>query len=158
MRSSFLVALTQFLLVASQTTFQPAGIPFAAPVTTAPGLAANVIFSNLTAPRGIALDSLENLLVIERGFGVTAFTAVSSPSAGYERKVVFGNTALTQGIQVDGSNLYVSTAGAVLLYNYNPATKTVTSTTGISIITGIPPDGGAPYPALSCRYSFKYKS
>ncbi|EEB88093.1 hypothetical protein MPER_14274, partial [Moniliophthora perniciosa FA553] len=42
-----------------------------------PGLTAGVVFSNLTAPRGITFDSEGNLLVVERGFGVTALSAVT---------------------------------------------------------------------------------
>ncbi|ESK92644.1 nhl repeat-containing protein [Moniliophthora roreri MCA 2997] len=120
------------------TTFQPSGVPFRNPVVTAPGLTASVVFSNLTAPRGITFDSEGNLLVVERGFGVTALSAVTG---GFERTVVIESTAFTQGIQVDGTDLYVSTAGEVLLYQYNPATKSVTAGIPQSVITGVPADG-----------------
>ena len=46
---------------------------FRSPVAVAPGLRATVISANLTTPRGVTLDSLGNILVIERGL-VDPFT------------------------------------------------------------------------------------
>lgn len=122
-------------------TFQQLGAPFKAPVTVSQGFAAHVIFSNLTTPRGITIDSSQNILVIERGLGVTAFSR-SPTLVGWDRTVVIQNTLLTQGIQVDGRKLYVSTAGDVLLYDYNPNSKSVSLSVPVTLITGIPPDGG----------------
>lgn len=129
------------ILAASSTTFQPLGVPFLNPVVTAPGFTAQVLFSNLTTPRGITFDSAGNLLVVERGFGVTAFVEAQNRT-GWERTIVISNPNFTQGIQVDGSNLYVSTAGEVLLYNYDPAQKSVIGNP-MTIINDIPPDGGS---------------
>ncbi|KAJ7447269.1 hypothetical protein FB451DRAFT_1054541 [Mycena latifolia] len=84
-------------------TFQADGAPFKSPVTTASGFSARVLFSNLTSPRGIALDGEENILVVERGFGVTAF---SPTNGGWERQVVVSNPNFMQGIQVAGHLLY----------------------------------------------------
>ncbi|KAF5354900.1 hypothetical protein D9756_005303 [Leucocoprinus leucothites] len=120
--------------------FQPDNVGFTTPVTVAPGLAASVIFSNLTTPRGITVDSQRNILVVERGVGITAFSRVASPSSGWERTMVIANDAFTHGIQVDGKALYVSTASDVLSYTYDPITK-VASTTPTSLITGLPADG-----------------
>lgn len=134
------------LALVAQAAFQPAGIPFKVPVTVADGFDARVIFSNLTAPRGITFDSKQNLLVIERGLGITAFNPVTSPSAGWERTLLVANNALTQGIQIDGSLLYVSTATQVIVYLYDPTTRTIdTSGPPYPIVTGVPGDGG-----LSC--------
>ncbi|PPQ80786.1 hypothetical protein CVT26_015201 [Gymnopilus dilepis] len=139
---SLLAFLIYAHLVLGASTFQPLGVPFRSPVSTAPGFSAHIIFSNLTTPRGITFDSKQNLLVVERGFGVTAFSPVSSPSPGWERAVVIQNPNFTQGIQVDGEKLYVSTAGDTFLYQYNAATKSVASQTNpITVVTGIPPDG-----------------
>ncbi|KAG5642240.1 hypothetical protein DXG03_003364 [Asterophora parasitica] len=125
-------------------TFQPTGVPFKAPVTVAAGFVAKVAFSNLTAPRGIAFDSEQNLLVIERGFGVTAFTRVSGPSPGFERTVVVQNPDLTHGIEVDGSTLYVSTASSVIAYEYDATTKSVSASPAspYAVVDGVPGDGG----------------
>ncbi|GJJ15127.1 hypothetical protein Clacol_009402 [Clathrus columnatus] len=125
--------------VASTTTFQPLGIPFLNPVVTAPGFSAQVLFSNLTTPRGITFDGAGNLLVVERGLGVTAFTEARN-GTGWERTIVISNPNFTQGIQVDGNNLYVSTAGQVLLYDYNAQQKSITGNP-TTIIDDIPPDG-----------------
>ncbi|KAJ7665631.1 hypothetical protein B0H17DRAFT_1210867 [Mycena rosella] len=118
-------------------TFQANGAPFKAPVTTAPGFSSRVLFSNLTAPRGITIDGEENILVVERGFGVTAF---SPASGGWKRQVVILNPNFTQGIQVDGHRLYVSTASAVLLYRYDALSKSVTGGPSV-LVAGLPPDG-----------------
>ncbi|KAF7430434.1 hypothetical protein PC9H_006141 [Pleurotus ostreatus] len=121
-------------------TFQPIGAPFLSPVTTAPGFAAQVIFSNLTAPRGIAFDDQDNLLVVERGLGVTAFTKTTQGGAsGWERTVVISDPGFTHAIEVDGSSLFVSTASEVRLYKYDSATKTVSGST--VVVNGLPADG-----------------
>lgn len=130
------------VISATKAAFQPYGVPFKSPVTVVSGFDASVIFSNLTAPRGIAFDDNDNLLVVERGLGVTAFSPVSSPNVGWERTVVLLNAALTQGIQVDGKRLYVSTGTETLVYPYDPATKSI-SAPAFSLITGIPGDGGS---------------
>ncbi|KAJ7935367.1 hypothetical protein B0H13DRAFT_525180 [Mycena leptocephala] len=121
-----------------QPTFQADGVPFKAPVKIAPGFSSRVLFSNLTSPRGITLDAEENILVVERGFGVTAFSPVDG---GWERAVVILNPNFTQGIQADGELLYVSTSSDVLVYTYDAALKSVKSNVPFSIITGLPPDG-----------------
>ncbi|KAF5369181.1 hypothetical protein D9615_009981 [Tricholomella constricta] len=107
-------------------TFQPSGVPFMSPVTVAAGFSANVAFSNLTAPRGVAFDAEQNLLVVERGYGVTAFTR---------------NPDLTHGIEVDGKTLYVSTAKAVIAYEYDPSTKSVSGLPPYIVVDGLPADG-----------------
>lgn len=121
---------------------QPDGVPFKFPTVVAPGINASVIFSNLTNPRGITFDSQQNLLVVEHGVGVSAFTRVRSPVTGWDRTVVIANDGFTHGIQVEGTTLYVSTASEVLAYEYNPATRTA-STAPSTLITGLPADGGA---------------
>lgn len=120
-------------------------LAFRSPVTPAPGLSATPIFANLTTPRGIAFDAQQNLLVIERGLGVTAFTDKQPGCDGWFRSVVLPNAALTQGIQVDGGRglLYVSTSGEVLRYQYNSTTRTVSGEAEV-IVNNIPPDGGEP--------------
>ncbi|KJA23706.1 hypothetical protein HYPSUDRAFT_66098 [Hypholoma sublateritium FD-334 SS-4] len=123
-------------------TFQPLAVPFRSPVTVAAGLSASVIFSNLTTPRGITFDTEQNLLVVERGFGVTAFTPTTFPAPGWNRTVVIQNTGFTQGIQIDGDKLYVSTATTTFIYQYNALNRSIAPNVApISIVTGIPGDG-----------------
>lgn len=121
--------------------FQPLGAPFKAPVSVLSGFYARVLYSNLTLPRGIAFDSLSNLLVVEHGFGITAFSKIGPPIGGWERTVVIQNPNFTQGIQVDGTKLYASTASEALLFDYNPSTKSVSGSATV-IVNGLPPDGG----------------
>lgn len=137
--SLLFLCLPAFILA---QTFQPDSTDFTTPVTIAAGLSASVIFSNLTNPRGIAFDSQQNLLVVERGLGVSAFSRVLTPTAGWRRTVVVKNDQLTHGIQVNGNTLYVSTASDVLTYNYDPLTQTASTTPG-TLITGLPADGGS---------------
>ncbi|RDB18555.1 L-sorbosone dehydrogenase [Hypsizygus marmoreus] len=140
-----LIAIVLVLAVparAATSTFQALGKGFKAPVVVAQGFDAQVIFSNLTAPRGIAFDANQNLLVVERGFGITAFTRVSSPSAGWRRTVVIENPKLTQGIQVDGRNLYVSSGDSILVYEYDIATTSVDAThPPYTFVGGLPANG-----------------
>ncbi|KAF8646502.1 hypothetical protein AX16_007179 [Volvariella volvacea WC 439] len=134
--------LSLLLLIASpltlaQTTFQPEGTSFRFPVTVARGFTAQVIFSNLTTPRGIAFDSSENLLAVERGLGVTAFSqSAVTPRPGWQRTVLIRNADLTHGIQVDAKTIYVSTGKEVLAYAYDPVTKRVGDP--YPLITGVP--------------------
>ncbi|KAJ6451257.1 soluble quino protein glucose/sorbosone dehydrogenase [Mycena sanguinolenta] len=138
-KSTTLLLVAAFSTTSYATTFQPSGVPFQSPVTTAPGFTSNVLFSNLTAPRGITLDEQENILVVERGFGVTAFNPTTG---GWNRTVVITNPNFTQGIQLNSDLLYVSTASDVLLYHYNSLNKSVSNSDSPTVvITGLPPDG-----------------
>ena len=140
----FLLTLLQVLTLLARGNAQcvPHGsLAFRSPVSIAAGLNASVVAANLTTPRGIALDSLDNVLVIERGLGVTAFTENDPSCNGWLRTVVVQNPNLTQGIQVHGNSLYVSTSGEVLEYEYNPEGRNVSGTPA-TLINGIPQDGG----------------
>ncbi|KAI0027750.1 soluble quino protein glucose/sorbosone dehydrogenase [Vararia minispora EC-137] len=123
----------------AQTTFQPFGASFASPVTVAPSLSASVLFSGLSLPRGIAFDSQHNLLVVERGFGVTAFHPAAN-GTGILRTVVLSNPNFTQGIQVDGDKLYLSTANDALVYQYNASELAVSGEPAV-LVTGFPAGG-----------------
>jgi len=52
---------------------------------------------------------------------------------------VISNPNFTQGIQIDGDILYVSTAADVLLYHYDAVTKSVGAPS--VVVSGLPPDG-----------------
>lgn len=136
-----LVLIISFLAFTSAQCILPGSIAFQSSVTVASGLRATLIFNNLTTPRGIAFDSEQNLLVIERGLGVAAFTYSDPSCNGWLRTVVIPNANFTQGIQIHESALYVSTSGQVLRYVYDAQTRTV-SGSPVIIIDGIPPDGG----------------
>ncbi|KAF8056905.1 hypothetical protein FPV67DRAFT_1677661 [Lyophyllum atratum] len=141
MRSFFLLPLAIFAGWAS-AQFQPLGAPFKSPITVAPGLSARVIYTNLTALGAIVFDAKQNLLAVELGVGVSAFTAVSSPSPGWVKNVVIKNPDATYGIEVDGARLYVSTGKDILLYAYDASTKSIIpGTTACPVVDGIPADG-----------------
>ena len=143
MSFSYLIFFALLGLSFSQTTFQPYGAHFQSPVTLAPNLSARVLFSNLTTPRGIDFDSSGNLLVVERGFGITAFHPAPN-GTGTLRSVILQNPNFTQGIQVDGDRLYLSTASDALVYRYNASTRSVLDG-GTVIVTGFPVGGGECY-------------
>ncbi|KAI0789184.1 hypothetical protein C8Q75DRAFT_177587 [Abortiporus biennis] len=116
-------------------------LTFRSPVTVFSGLSATPIFNNLTTPRGITINSNQNLLVVERGFGVTAFKENDSTcSNGWLRTIVIQNTEFTHRIQVSGESLYVSTDSEILRYIYDSTTRTVIGNP-VVIISGIPPGG-----------------
>ena len=145
LRGIFL-AIVQVVFYATLATAQCTphnSLVFLSPVTTAPKLIATPIFADLTTPRGITFDTQQNLLVIERGLGVTAFTDKEAGCDGWFRSVVIQNINLTQGIQIDptGQWLYVSTSGEVLRFAYDASQRTVSGQPEV-IISGIPPDGG----------------
>ena len=135
----FVVAIF-FTLVIAQCTPHDSLI-FQSPVSVARGLNATVIASNLTTPRGIAIDSSQNILVIERGLGITAFTENDPSCDGWLRSIVVEDANLMQGIQVQGQYLYASSAAEVMRYAYNPDTRSVSGVPTI-LINGIPPNGG----------------
>lgn len=155
----FLVSLLAFASIA-RATFQASGTPFKSPVKVASGFRARVIFSNLTAPGGIAFDDKQNLLAVEIGVGVSAYSQSNVASvAGWERTVIIKNPNVTQGIQVDGNRLYVSTGKDVLVYAYDPATKSVISTVPpYPIIDGLPADGGSLRALVSKKPSINHHS
>ena len=122
---------------------QPRNSPFLFPPTTGPGLAASLVFSNLSTPRGIAFDSFGTLLVIERGIGVSAFIERNDTICnGFERTLVVNNSALTHGIILEGEELYVSSQLQVLLYHYDVHMKTVSASPPKVIVDDLPSDGG----------------
>lgn len=137
-----LLALISFAsLVSSQC--QPSNASFLFPPTTAPGLTAQLVFSNLSTPRGITFDALNSLLVVERGVGVSAFVGRNDSSCiGYQRELVLDNSGLTHGIEIDGEELYVSTQLQVLLYQYDAHTRSVSPGAPKVIVDGLPSDGG----------------
>ncbi|KAF8062263.1 hypothetical protein FPV67DRAFT_1452137 [Lyophyllum atratum] len=137
-------AVLPFAVFASLASaqFQAIGSPFKSPVTVAPGLSARVIYTNLTALGAITFDAKQNLLAVELGVGVSAFTPISSPSPGWVRKVVIENPDASYGIEIDGAKLYVSTGKDVILYAYDASAKSIVpGSTPYPVVDGIPPDG-----------------
>jgi glucose/arabinose dehydrogenase len=112
-------------------------ISFKSPVTVAPGFTADVISNNLTAPRGVIVDEAQNVLVVERGVGVSAF---SLENGAWVKTVVVQNSAVTHGIELDEGRLLVSTASEVTAYFYDAELKTASDP--FTFVSGLPSDGG----------------
>jgi hypothetical protein len=72
------------------------------PIAAAAGLAAMLIFVNLTIPHGIAFDAAGALLVVDHGLSVSAFTDRGGTCVGWMRTLILANAALTQGTAVEG--------------------------------------------------------
>ena len=74
---------------------------------------------------------------------MTAFVSHNdSTCKGFVRSSVVNNTALTHGIVLDDTELYVSSQLQVLLYQYNPTTLSVSGQPKV-IVQGLPSDGGS---------------
>jgi hypothetical protein len=90
------------------------------------GLSTRVIYNGLTRPRGLRLDALSNLLVIDRGVGVVALSFRNdSNCTGWERRTIVSNNDLNHGIEIGpsgGNNqyLYASTSDNVFRWEYDP--------------------------------------
>ncbi|QRV75728.1 L-sorbosone dehydrogenase [Ceratobasidium sp. AG-Ba] len=95
------------------------------------GLSTRVVYNGLTKPRSIAFDSLENLLVIDRGVGVVALSYRNDSACnGWERRVIVNNTELNHGIEIGpsgGANqyLYASSSDRLFRWEYDPGTVAV---------------------------------
>ncbi|KAI4193806.1 MAG: hypothetical protein LQ350_008132 [Teloschistes chrysophthalmus] len=104
----------------------------------APGYKAQLIFRNLTKPRGIIVDSNGNLLVVQQQVGVTSLSIEDQGKnclrVSHNTSVI-ANSNLTHGIALsnDGKTLYASSAEAVFSWPYDAA-KSSASGTGTDII------------------------
>ncbi|KAG8731748.1 hypothetical protein FRC10_001461 [Ceratobasidium sp. 414] len=133
-----------------------ASLSFTYPPTTIAGVSAQVIYKNLSGPRGMRFDANQNLLVVERNKQISALTFRNdSTCVGWEKRVVVLNTAIQHGIEIGpgaGTNqyLYASSAENVFRWEYNPATATVVGSpltiawnmTNVGAPSGEPPVGG----------------
>ncbi|KAF2472298.1 soluble quino protein glucose dehydrogenase [Lindgomyces ingoldianus] len=108
--------------------------------SVASGYEARLIAQGLTKPRGIIFDNKGNLLVVERGNGVSAFAVSGTGSCITlsEKKTVVGDGSLNHGIEItdDGKTLYVSSVETVFKYDYDSSSMT-TKGQGKAIITGM---------------------
>ncbi|GJC90695.1 cellobiose dehydrogenase [Colletotrichum liriopes] len=113
---------------------------------TASGWKAVKLAGSLTGPRGVAVDSEGNLLVVQSGKGVTVHTfgpngCISST------KTLISNPSLNHGIGFtpDGKTLYVSSMTTAWSYTYDPKAQTVS---GQTVVVKNMQQGGHPTRAL----------
>ncbi|TFK61256.1 soluble quino protein glucose dehydrogenase [Pluteus cervinus] len=103
-----------------------------------PGVTAQVVFNNLTHPRGIKFDDASNLLVVDSGVGVIALTLNNTAGCqGWQRSVVVQNSTFNHGIDIGNGTLYVSTSTSVVGFQYDSSTISVGSGTPTVIVTNI---------------------
>ncbi|TFK28282.1 hypothetical protein FA15DRAFT_753613 [Coprinopsis marcescibilis] len=79
-------------------------------------------------PRGIAIDPRGNLLVIQRGRGLTGHT-LDANGCVTSTKTIISNTQINHGIDLtpDGRRIIASSADAAWSWDYDPATMTATN-------------------------------
>ncbi|KAF2736455.1 cellobiose dehydrogenase-like protein [Polyplosphaeria fusca] len=92
----------------------------------ADGWKAVKVAGDLTQPRGMAIDSAGNLLLIQNGLGISAHT-IGHDGCFTSSKMVLTQRNLNHGIILspDGKTLYASTATSVFAWSYDAATQTV---------------------------------
>ncbi|KFA60619.1 hypothetical protein S40285_07941 [Stachybotrys chlorohalonatus IBT 40285] len=118
----------------TQTPSAPAQVPIPSscnlqsifPLRAASGWGFLKLAGGLRAPRGMAVDTNGNLLIIQVGLGLTAHTIGTNGCISGARTLI-SRPQLTHGVALtpDGRTLYVSSATTVWRYNYNPATQAV---------------------------------
>ncbi|KAL8686941.1 MAG: hypothetical protein Q9218_006750 [Villophora microphyllina] len=104
----------------------------------APGYKAQLIFRNLTKPRGIIVDGNGHLLVVQQQVGISSLSIVDQGNGCVkvsQNTSVIQNANLTHGIALsnDGKTLYASSAEAVFSWPYDSGKSTV-SGTGTNVV------------------------
>ena len=107
------------------------------PGTTAAGWKAVKVAGSLTSPRGLVWDHAGNLLVVQNGKGITAYTPSADGCLGTGKTVVT-QAGLNHGIALspDGKTLYASSMTTVFQWTYDAATM-ATSGAAKTIISGM---------------------
>ncbi|KAH7096096.1 soluble quino protein glucose dehydrogenase [Auriculariales sp. MPI-PUGE-AT-0066] len=97
-------------------------------LNTADGLEAHGFASNLTTPRHLTFDNAGNLLVVESGKGITAFTLNEDGSAA-SRQALLSLTDLNTGIALseDGTTLFASSSNYAWSWDYDASTFTLSN-------------------------------
>ncbi|KAF2733206.1 soluble quino protein glucose dehydrogenase [Polyplosphaeria fusca] len=111
--------------------------------SVASGYEARLVAQGLEKPRGLLFDNKGNLLVIERGVGISSFNVKEDGSCVTldNKKTVVGDRTLNHGIEIsdDSKSLYASSTESVLKYEYDPSKQTIKGQ-GQIIINGMTTD------------------
>lgn len=116
--------LSLALLLGASSALAAASCPGAPapayPLRVASGWSAMPVLGSLTRPRGVAVDTKGNLLVLERGKGITAHT-VDGAGCVEKSKVVVDDPNLNHGIAVHegGKKLFASTPDVAYEWDYD---------------------------------------
>ncbi|KAH7096098.1 soluble quino protein glucose dehydrogenase [Auriculariales sp. MPI-PUGE-AT-0066] len=97
-------------------------------LNTASGWTANGFATGLTKPRGVTIDKLGQLLVVQSGVGIVAYSLNSDGSAAAQ-KTLLSYTYLNHGIALstDGATLFASSANTAWKWSYNATTLTLSN-------------------------------
>ncbi|KAF6803529.1 cellobiose dehydrogenase [Colletotrichum sojae] len=120
--------------------------PFRFGYQTASGWRAVKLAGSLSGPRGVAVDSEGNLLVVQSGRGVTVHT-FGSDGCISTSKTLISNPSLNHGIGFtpDGKTLYVSSMTTAWSYAYDARAQAVS---GQTVVVRNMQQGGHPTRAL----------
>ncbi|TFK24069.1 hypothetical protein FA15DRAFT_436220 [Coprinopsis marcescibilis] len=92
----------------------------------ATGWKASAVLSRLSSPRGLAVDSKGNLLVLQREIGITGHQ-VDARGCVTSSKVVIEDKTLNHAVDVVGNKLYSTSKDDLWVWDYNPDTMTATN-------------------------------
>ncbi|CAA7262731.1 unnamed protein product [Cyclocybe aegerita] len=109
-------------------------------MVAAAGWRVTPVLGRLSSPRGITMDGRGNLLVLQRGVGVTAH-AVDEYGCVTSSETVVADRSLNHAIEVNpaGDRIYASSSDEAWSWNYDPVAMTATNRT--TLITGMHNDG-----------------
>lgn len=134
----FAIQLLSILLLGSGAAAHVAAqeckkfVPVKGPPEVAKGYTANVIIQNLSNPRGLVVDTEGNLLIVERGKGISAVKIIDTGpdcvTAGRKTTIV-ADSALNHAValSVDGKKLYASDADKLYSWDYDTKLAKTTS-------------------------------
>ncbi|KAF2120710.1 soluble quino protein glucose/sorbosone dehydrogenase [Lophiotrema nucula] len=108
--------------------------------SVASGYEARLIAQDLESPRGLLFDNKGNLLVVERGKGISSFNVKGDGSCVTlsNKKTVVGDGALNHGIEIstDSKSLYASSVETVFKYEYDAGKQSIKGQ-GKAIVNGM---------------------
>ncbi|KAH6903269.1 hypothetical protein BKA70DRAFT_1404253 [Coprinopsis sp. MPI-PUGE-AT-0042] len=84
------------------------------------------VLGGLRSPRGVIMDSRGQLLVVQRGLGITGHT-LDSNGCVTSSKTIVANTVLNHGIDVLDNKLYASSSDIAWSWDYDAATMQVSN-------------------------------
>ncbi|KAJ2916211.1 hypothetical protein MD484_g4181, partial [Candolleomyces efflorescens] len=105
-------------------------------MTVASGWRFMPVLGRLSTPRGIAMDTKGNLIVIERNKGVTGHT-LNADGCVTSSKTIIADNGPNHGIDFNpaGNQLYASSGDIAWVWDYNP--DTMTATNRRTLVTGM---------------------
>ncbi|KAF2842549.1 soluble quino protein glucose dehydrogenase [Patellaria atrata CBS 101060] len=124
---SIQIVLPNLQVVAAQSACSTTLTPDYPAPSLASGYRAQLVANGLSSPRAITFDKNGNLLVIDQGKGVIAFSFDGDGTCLSDRRTVVNDGSLNHGLQVsnDGKTLYASTSESVSAWNYDAEAREV---------------------------------